>query len=245
MRFVVLTIFPGMFESYLACGIVGRGLTRGLAAVDFVDIRDYTTDRHRTVDDLPFGGGAGLVMKPEPLAQAIDAVGPVSRRVLLGPAGRTFKQSDAVAWSQMDTILLVCGRYEGVDERVSNQLIDDTVSVGDYVLSGGELAAMAVMDATIRLIPGVLGNDESIEHESFGNGLLEHPHYTRPAEWRGEAVPQVLLSGHHAEIDRWRRRESLRCTAERRPDLLAHAQLSPDEMKWLRESYPLVLANEE
>ncbi len=229
--FTVLTLFPQLIAGYVGEGVLGRALTRGLARVETVDVRDFTTDRYRTVDDVPFGGGAGMVMKPEPIAAAIESVGPVDRRVLVTPDGRPFTQADAVAWSGLGSIVLVCGRYEGIDQRVRDTLIDDEISIGDYVLSGGELAALVVIDATLRLVPGVLGNAESAQHESFSDGLLEHPHFTRPAVWRDLPVPPVLLSGHHARIDAWRRRQSLRHTARVRPDLLARAPLTEAERR--------------
>ena len=233
MRFAVATLFPELVTHYVSQGVIGRAVTNGLVSVAAIDIRDFTTDRYRTVDDVPFGGGAGMVLKPEPMAQAIESVGPVDRRVLLTPSGRPFRQADAAEWSQLDSILLVCGRYEGIDQRIRDDFVDDAVSIGDYVLSGGELAALVLMDATLRLVPGVLGNAESAQHESYADGLLEHPHYTRPAEWRGKAVPPVLLSGHHARIAEWRRRASLRRTAAIRPDLLVKTSLTSDEQDFL------------
>ncbi len=228
-RYSVVTLFPDLIRSYVAEGIVGRAVKRGLAVVDTVDPRDHTTDRYRSVDDVPFGGGAGMVMKPGPVARAIESAGPVARRVLVTPSGRLFTQADALAFSRLDSLVLVCGRYEGIDQRVCDTLIDDEISIGDYVLSGGELAALVVIDATLRLLPGVLGNAESAQHESFSDGLLEHPHYTRPATWRDLPVPPVLLSGHHARIEAWRRQASLRRTARVRPDLLASAPLTDAE----------------
>lgn len=228
-RIIVLTLFPEVVRGYVSAGVIGRAIQRGQASVEAVDIRDFTTDRHRSADDVPFGGGAGMVMKPEPVARAIESVGPVGKRVFVTPAGRPFTQADAQEWSQLDSLLLLCGRYEGVDERVVEGYIDESVSIGDYVISGGELAALVVADATLRLVPGVLGNAESAENESFSAGLLEHPHYTRPATWRGEAVPEVLLSGHHARIAEWRHRESMRRTARRRPDLLETAGLTASD----------------
>ncbi|MFN3201882.1 MAG: tRNA (guanosine(37)-N1)-methyltransferase TrmD [Bradymonadia bacterium] len=236
MKTTVVTIFPEMFPGYLGESVIGRALKQGLATIECVDPRAFTTDRHRSVDDVPFGGGAGMVMKPEPLAKAIESVGPVSRRVLLAPAGRTFTQADAWAWSRLDHLVLVCGRYEGVDERVRDTLIDDVVSIGDYVLTGGEVAAMVILDATIRQIPGVLGNADSLATESHGgDGLLEHPHYTRPSTWRGQPVPEVLLSGHHARIDQWRRLASVERTARWRPELLDHVELTPEEQQRVEE----------
>ncbi|MEZ4434512.1 MAG: tRNA (guanosine(37)-N1)-methyltransferase TrmD [bacterium] len=235
MRFVVLTLFPDFIRAYAADGVLGRAVEQGVVTVDAVDIREHTTDKYRSVDDVPFGGGAGMVMKPEPVARAIEAAGPVARRVLLTPSGRPFTQADAVAWSKLDSLLLLCGRYEGVDGRIEDDFVDDAVSIGDYVLSGGELGALVVLDATMRLLPGVLGNAESLDHESYTEGLLEHPHYTRPADWRGRPVPEVLLSGHHARIADWRRRASLQRTARLRPDLLKTASLTPRDERILLE----------
>lgn len=237
MKCSIITIFPEMFPGYLGESVIGRALKQGLATLECVDPRAFTTDRHRSVDDVPFGGGAGMVMKPEPLAKAIESVGPCDKKILLAPAGRTFTQADAWAWSQLDHITLVCGRYEGVDERVRDTLIDDVVSIGDYVLTGGEVAAMVILDAAIRLIPGVLGNADSLAQESHGgDGLLEHPHYTRPSDWRGRKVPEVLLSGHHARIEGWRRRASLERTARWRPDILNCVELTPEEARWVEEA---------
>lgn len=235
MRFVVLTLFPDFIRAYAADGVLGRAVEQGVVTVEAVDIREHTTDKYRSVDDVPFGGGAGMVMKPEPVARAIEAAGPIARRVLLTPSGRPFTQADAVAWSKLDSLLLLCGRYEGVDGRIEDDFVDDAVSIGDYVLSGGELGALVVLDATMRLLPGVLGNAESLDHESYTEGLLEHPHYTRPADWRGRPVPEVLLSGHHARIADWRRRASLQRTARLRPDLLKTASLTPRDERILLE----------
>lgn len=223
MRFTVLTLFPALVRAYVEHGVVGRAVRKGLFTVDTLDIRDFTTDRHRSADDVPFGGGAGMVLKPEPVAQAIEAAGPASRRILLSASARPFVQADAEAWARLDHVVLLCGRYEGVDARVTDRYMDDSVAIGDYVLSGGELGALVVMDATARLVPGVLGNAASAVDESYSSGLLEHPHFTRPAVWRGEAVPEVLLSGHHGRIAEWRRAASRQRTRALRPDLLARA----------------------
>ncbi len=233
MRLVVVTLFPGLIEGYLSQGIVGRAAARGLFTTTLVDPRAFTEDRHRTVDDVPFGGGAGMVMKPEPLARAIDSVEPVATRVLLSPTGRPFRQADAERFAKLGAVMCVCGRYEGIDRRVIDSHIDEELSIGDFVLSGGELGALVIIDAVVRLLPGALGNEQSAVHETFTSGLLEHAHYTRPAEWRGVSVPDVLLSGHHAEIERWRRRESLRLTAERRPELLNQVNLSGEERRFV------------
>ncbi|MCB9733048.1 MAG: tRNA (guanosine(37)-N1)-methyltransferase TrmD [Deltaproteobacteria bacterium] len=212
-------------SGYLGGSILGRAGERGIIEVAYTDPRDFTTDVHRTVDDAPFGGGAGMVMKPEPLAQAIEQVrarrGP-ARVVLLSPSGRLFDQRVAAEYAALGSLCLVCGRYEGVDERIAAEVVDEELSIGDYVLTGGELGALVVIDAVSRLLHGVLGNAEGAFDESFtGTALLEHPQYTRPREWRGHAVPDVLLSGNHAEIARWRAQQRLDRTAARRPDLLA------------------------
>ena len=239
MRFHVLTLFPGMFASPFADGIVLRAQERGLLEINVHDLRVYTHDRHRTVDDYPFGGEAGMLMKPEPLfegveslreSEGLDATAPV---VLLSPQGRALSQTIVEELARQSDLLLICGRYEGVDERVRRHLATDEISIGDYVTGGGEVAAMVVIDAVARLVPGVVGSIESTQDDSFTTGLLQHPQYTRPAEFRGWAVPDVLLSGNHAEIERWRRRESLRRTFERRPDLLETAQLSKEDRDFI------------
>jgi tRNA (guanine37-N1)-methyltransferase len=235
MRFTVLTLFPEVITRYLTEGVLSRAVQKGLIEVNAVDIRDFTTDKYRSVDDVPFGGGAGMVLKPEPVAKAIESVGDVSLRVLVSPSGRPFRQRDAERWAGLDSVLLICGRYEGVDDRIREHYVDEVVSIGDYVLTGGELAALVVADATLRLVPGVLGNRESARHESFADGLLEHPHFTRPAMWRGHEVPGVLTSGHHKKIAEWRREKSLQRTAKIRPDLLDGAALSPAEDDFLAE----------
>lgn len=229
IEITVLTLFPELIENYIAYGVIGRANRNGIASVSTVDIRNFTADKHRTVDDEPFGGGAGMVLKAEPLAQAMDSLSFSGHRVLLSPSGRTFTQADAVRWSKLDALTLVCGRYEGVDERFREHYVDEVISIGDYVLSGGELGAMVVLDATLRFVPGVLGNRESLEHESFADGMLEHPQYTRPATWRGRQVPEVLLSGHHGKIAQWRRKASIERTLLHRPDLLDKAGLTAEE----------------
>jgi tRNA (guanine37-N1)-methyltransferase len=232
----ILTLFPGMFDGPFRESIVKRAIERGLVTIRIHNIRDWATDRHRTVDDYPYGGGAGMVLKPDVLIAAIEAVrGEDGYVILLTPQGRLFTQQVARELAQKPHLVLVCGHYEGVDERVRLLAVDDEISIGDYVLTGGELAAMVVVDATVRLLPGVLGDEASIREESHSSGLLEYPHYTRPPEFRGLRVPDVLLSGHHAQIARWRRREALRRTLERRPDLLAKAPLTAEDLKLLEE----------
>jgi tRNA (guanine37-N1)-methyltransferase len=238
MVFDVITIFPRMVEAGLAEGVVGRARDRGLIDVTVRNLRDFTTDRHHIVDDVPFGGGPGMVMKPEPFFAAMAAVeaerGRPGAVVLLSPAGRRFTQAEAEGFVSRSPVVLLCGRYEGIDERVRERWVTDEISIGDYVLSGGEVPALVVIDAVSRLVPGVVGDEQSVEGDSFVRGLLDCPHYTRPAEFGGQRVPDVLLSGHHAEIRRWRRQQALRRTWERRPDLLASAQLDEEEQGWLR-----------
>jgi len=265
MRFDILTIFPGLFAGIFEHGIVRRAQAEGLVTVETHDLRSFTHDRHRTVDDRPFGGGEGMVLKPEPLAEALQALGiaPKAERqddantrvVLLSAQGQPFTQKTARELAAIDGVTLICGRYEGVDERISQLYCDMELSIGDYVLSGGELAAAVVIDATMRLIPGVLGNEASGEFESFGvtdaeietdeagvprsqhgaGGLLDYPHYTRPAEFAGLRVPEALLNGDHREIRRWRREQQLRKTLANRPDLLEKATLSAEDRKLLEK----------
>ncbi len=222
MRIDILTIFPGIFESPLRESLLGKAIAAGLLDVRVHDIREHATDKHRRVDDEAYGGGPGMVMKPEPIFAAVEALGPGPKRViLLSPAGRRLDQALVRELAAEPWLVLICGRYEGVDERVVEGLPAEELSIGDYVLSGGELPALVVVEAVSRLIPGVIGRGESLERESFGpEGLLDHPHYTRPVEFRGMRVPEVLLSGHHAEIERWRRQAALEKTRRNRPDLL-------------------------
>lgn len=221
MRIDVLTLFPGMFVGPLDESIVKRARQAGLLDLQIHNLRDYAHDRHKTVDDRPFGGGPGMLLKPEPLFEAIEALSREQTRVvLLSPAGRVFNQAVARELAVLDDLLLVSGHYEGFDERVREQLADDELSVGDYVLTNGALPAMIIIDAVTRLLPGALGDDESAQEESFSQGLLEYPQYTRPAEFRGLRVPEVLLSGNHAEIAKWRAEQSRQRTRERRPDLI-------------------------
>jgi tRNA (guanine37-N1)-methyltransferase len=220
MRVDVLSLFPAMFAGPLDQSIVGRARKGGILDFRVHDLREWTHDRHRTVDDRPFGGGAGMVMKPEPVFEAVESLRQAGTRVvLMGPCGRTLNQEVVRELSTCVHLVLVCGSYEGFDERIREHLADDEISIGDYVLTNGALPAMVIVDAVTRLLPGVLGDDESAVEESFSDGLLEYPHYTRPPEFRGWRVPDVLLSGNHAEIERWRRVQSLRRTAEKREDL--------------------------
>jgi tRNA (guanine37-N1)-methyltransferase len=239
VKFDIVTIFPRMVEALVAEGIVGRAVQRGLVDVRVRDLRDFTDDRHRTVDDVPYGGGPGMVMKVEPFVRAAEAIEQERGRrgaiVLMSPQGRRFTQAEAARLRATEHVVLLCGRYEGLDDRVREYLQADELSIGDYVISGGELAALIVVDAVSRLVPGVVGDGESVEAESFTRGLLDFPHYTRPADFRGLAVPAVLLSGHHAGIRRWRKREALRRTLERRPELLVPAELDDEEREIIRE----------
>jgi len=236
MHFDVFTLFPDMFQGPFTESILKRAQERGLLSIALHDIRAVATDKHHIVDDYPYGGGAGMVMKPEPIFAAIEAVYESGPIILLTPQGRLFNQQIARALAQEQRVTLLCGHYEGIDERVRQHLVTDEISIGDYVLTGGELAAMVVVDAVSRLIPGVLGADASIHEESHSGNLLEYPHYTRPPEFRGWRVPDILLSGHHAQIARWRRKESLRRTRQRRPDLFEKVELSSKlDMKLLKE----------
>jgi tRNA (guanine37-N1)-methyltransferase len=231
----VITIFPDLVEAALEAGVVGRARERGVVELRVRDLRDYTDDRHRTVDDVPYGGGPGMVMKPEPLWRAVEAIaaerGAASAVVLMTPQGRPFSHAMALEMSRLERLVVICGRYEGIDERVVDGLVTHEVSIGDYVLTGGELPALVVIDAVMRLVPGVVGDAGSVEADSFARGLLDHPHYTRPAEFAGRRVPDVLLSGHHAAIERWRGEQRVRRTLARRPDLMADAALTADEQR--------------
>jgi tRNA (guanine37-N1)-methyltransferase len=216
----VLTLFPEMFPGPLNAGVTGRGMAAGLVTLRVHNLRDYTHDRHRQVDDVPYGGGAGMVLKPEPIFEAVRARAGKGPVILLTPQGALLNQGLVRELAGHDDLYLICGRYEGVDERVATHLVDKEISIGDYVLTGGELPAMVVIDAVSRLVAGVLGSEESPKDESFDQHLLEYPHYTRPAEFEGLPVPEVLRSGHHAEIERWRRAQAAERTRRRRPDLL-------------------------
>ncbi len=238
MDYSVLTIFPDMFDTFWAHGIVRRAIEHGKVSAGTVNIRDYAKGRHRVTDDRPYGGGCGMVMKPEPLAEAIRFAGtklPGAVTVMLTPQGRKFDQAMAGELAREDGLILVCGRYEGVDERICSGYIDMEISIGDYVLTGGEVAAMAVIDAVTRLIPGVLGNEDSARLDSFADDFLEHGHYTRPSIFKGESVPEVLLSGNHSAIEKWRREASLVRTVLKRPDLLKERPLEKTEIEILKK----------
>jgi tRNA (guanine37-N1)-methyltransferase len=237
MNFVVLTIFPQMFDAFWGYGIIRRAIERNKITASAVDIRDFAEGKHRVTDDRPYGGGCGMVMKPEPLAGAIrhgQIMAKNARKVLLTPQGRAFDQKMAAAFSQDEGLILVCGRYEGVDERVCYEFIDDEVSIGDYILTGGELAAMVIIEAVARLIPGALGGEDSAEKDSFSDDLLEHAHYTRPREFERNEVPEVLLSGNHGEIEKWRKESSLIRTFLKRKDLLQNRPFDRWEMDILK-----------
>jgi len=239
MRFDVFSIFPEALKPYLEMSILQRAIENGLLEVALHDIRAATTDRHHTTDDTPYGGGGGMVMKPEPVFAAVEEVlgSPAACPViLLTPQGRVFNQGIAMELAQQPRLALLCGRYEGVDERIRQHLVTDELSIGDYVLTGGELPAMIVIDTVTRLIPGVLGDPDGALDDSHASGLLEYPHYTRPVEFRGWKVPEVLLSGNHAEIARWRRRQSLLRTRSRRPDMLDKASLSEEDLRFLSKT---------
>ena len=243
MRVDILTLFPPMFEGPLTESILSRARQRGLLNLKVHDIRDYTRDKHRQADDSSYGGGPGMVMKPEPIYGAIEniiqeqeAISPTeSRIILMCPSGEKLSQKKAIELSASDHLIIICGHYEGIDERVRENLVTDEISIGDYVLTGGELPAMVLVDTVARLIPGVVGDDESIIHESFYEGLLDFPHYTRPEEFKGEKVPKVLISGNHEEVGKWRRKESLKRTLYRRPDLLAKAKMTDEDKRLLEE----------
>lgn len=243
MKVSVLTLFPGMFQGFLGESIFKRAIEQGRIEVQLINFRDYAADKHKTVDDYPFGGGAGMLLKPAPIIEAVDDLqgvddirdvdGERNRHpvVLLSPHGRKFTQEIAEEYAQLPRLTLICGHYEGFDERIRQSIVTDEVSIGDFVLTGGELAAMVVLDSVVRLLPGVLGNEDSARGDSFTNGLLEYPQYTRPAEYRGMSVPTTLLSGNHAQIEQWRHRHALYRTWVRRPDMLAKVSLSKDDLQ--------------
>lgn len=238
MQFDIVTIFPRMIEAGLAEGVVGRAVSRGVLGVQVHDLRDFTTDRHRSVDDVPYGGGPGMVMKPEPLVRAVEhiaAAGAPDEVILLSPQGGVFTQAEARRLAQHRRIVLICGRYEGVDDRVRALVGARELSIGDFVVSGGELPALVVVDAVSRLVPGVVGDEQSVAQDSFSRGLLDYPHYTRPPSFGGLQVPEILLSGHHAQVNLWRRTAALRQTLRLRPDLLEDADLDTEDRAILEE----------
>jgi tRNA (guanine37-N1)-methyltransferase len=239
VKFDIVTIFPRMFDGPTREGILGRAIGRGLVDLKVVDLRDFTDDHHRTVDDVAYGGGPGMVLKPAPLFRAVEGIretrGEPAAVVLTSPQGRPFRQADAVRLSRVGHVVVLCGRYEGVDERVRDHVATEELSIGDYVLTGGELPALVMLDAVVRLLPGAVGDEQSVEWDSFTRGLLDYPHYTRPADFRGFAVPDVLLSGHHEQVRRWRKRQAVARTLARRPDLLAAAELDDEERAIVRE----------
>ena len=262
MNFYIMTLFPEMVMDGLNTSIIGRAVNKGLLSIEALNIRDYAFNKHHSVDDYPYGGGAGMLMQAEPVYQCYDALARQiterkakateeklasgekkemsgeqkrTRVIYLSPQGKTFNQSMAEEFAQEEDLVFLCGHYEGIDERVLEEIVTDYVSIGDYVLTGGELPAMVMIDAVSRLVPGVLNNEESAEFESFHDNLLEHPQYTRPVEFRGRKVPDVLLSGHHGNIDKWRREQSLKRTLERRPDLIETAILSKEDEKYLKK----------
>ena len=237
MRVSVLTIFPELFDAFLRTSLVGRAAEKGILRLSVHDLRDYALDRHRSVDDEPYGGGGGMVMMAPPWIRAVRALGEgrVARRILLSPQGRRLNEGVVRELAARQDLILLCGRYEGVDERVRDAVVDEEISIGDYVLSGGELPAMVLIEALSRQVPGVVGLAESVERESFRDGLLDFPHYTRPAEFEGRQVPAVLMSGDHAAIERFRRREALRATLRKRPDLLETATLSAADRRELED----------
>ena len=237
MNFHVLTLFPDMVRDGFQTSITGRAAEKGLLSLETINIRDFSVNKHNRVDDYPYGGGAGMVMQAEPVYLAYESVakrtGGTPRVLYMSPQGRVFDQRMAEELAREDELVFLCGHYEGIDERVLQEIVTDEVSIGDYVLTGGELPALVIMDAVSRLLEGVLHNEESAQFDSFQDNLLEYPQYSRPEEWRGRTVPPVLLSGHHANVERWRREQSLIRTRERRPDLLEHAQLTEEDKKFL------------
>jgi tRNA (guanine37-N1)-methyltransferase len=239
MRIDVLTLFPEMLEGVFGASILGKAREKKLVALSAINFRNYATNKHNTVDDYPYGGGGGMVLKPDPVFAAVEdlEVAPDTkpRVILMCPQGETFTQAKAEELSRESHLVFICGHYEGYDERIREHLVTDELSIGDYVLTGGEIPAMAVIDSVVRLLPGVLGNESSAVTDSYSTGLLEHPHYTRPPEFRGWSVPDVLISGHHGRIEAWRREQSLLRTLQRRPELLEKVELTAKERIWLAE----------
>ncbi|MDC3423599.1 tRNA (guanosine(37)-N1)-methyltransferase TrmD [Aquibacillus sp. 3ASR75-11] len=240
MRIDILTLFPEMFQGVFETSILRKANELGAFQYNFVNFRDYTENKHHKVDDYPYGGGAGMVLSPQPIFDAVGAIQQKSktkpRVILMCPQGETHTQKKSVELSKEEHLVFICGHYEGYDERIREHLATDEISIGDYVLTGGELGAMVVIDSVVRLLPGVLGNEASAPEDSFSTGLLEHPHYTRPADYKGMKVPEVLLSGNHAKIEQWRKQQSLKRTYERRKDLLEHYPLSQTDQEWLNKS---------
>jgi len=237
-RFDILSLFPGFFEGPFSESILVRAREKGLIEIRIINIRDYTTDAHHVTDDYPYGGCGGMVMKPEPLARAINALqeeSPPGYVVFLTPQGKRFTQKKARELAEKERIILLCGHYEGIDERIRESYIEEEISIGDYVLTGGEVASVVVVDAVSRMIPGVLGNEESFKNDSFYNGLLDYPQYTRPEEFEGKQVPDILLSGHHKKIEEWRRRQALYRTFKLKPEILEDADLTKQDLLWLTE----------
>ena len=235
MRYSILTLFPELIRPWTQESIVEKAIAKGLISVGVRDIRDNTTDKHKTADDTPYGGGAGMVMRVDVVVKALEAAGPADEVILLSPAGERFNQKIAEELATKEHIVLLCGRYEGIDARVEN-FVTREISIGDYVLMGGELGALVILEATSRLVPGVIKEAESHQQDSFSTGLLDYPHYTRPAEFRGLGVPEILISGHHAKIAEWRRKQAIKRTKKRRPDLLDGAELTPKDLAWLEDS---------
>jgi tRNA (guanine37-N1)-methyltransferase len=240
MRMDVLTLFPAMFEEVFAASILGKAKEKGIVSLNAVNFREYSNNKHNTVDDAPYGGGGGMVLKAEPIFAAVEALqadqdpARKPRIILMCPQGEPYSQRKAEELAQEAHLIFICGHYEGFDERIREHLVTDEISIGDYVLTGGELAAMVVIDSVSRLLPGVLGNEMSAVTDSFSTGLLEYPHYTRPAKFRDWDVPDVLISGHHINVDNWRRKQSLRRTWQRRPELLSKVELSKEERQWIQ-----------
>ncbi|MEJ9280211.1 tRNA (guanosine(37)-N1)-methyltransferase TrmD [Ureibacillus thermosphaericus] len=235
MKIHVLTLFPEMFDGVFGSSILKKAQEKGIVDIQVTNIRDYSDNKHKQVDDYPYGGGAGMVLKPEPVFHAVESIteGRNPRVILMCPQGERFTQSKAEELAEEEELVFICGHYEGYDERIREHLVTDEISIGDFVLTGGEIPAMAIIDSVVRLIPGVLGQEASHIHDSFSTGLLEHPHYTRPQEFRGMKVPNVLLSGNHQKIEEWRMEQSIKRTFERRPDLLKNIELTPKQLEYL------------
>lgn len=237
MKIDILTLFPEMFTGVLGSSILKKAQDKEAVSFDLINFRDYSTNKHKTVDDYPYGGGNGMVLKPEPIFNAIESIKNFekARTIMLTPQGKPYDQKMAEELAKENHLIFICGHYEGFDERVREHLVTDEISIGDYILTGGEIASMAIIDSIVRLLPGVLGNDESADTDSFSTGLLEYPQYTRPQDYRGLKVPETLLSGHHENIEKWRKSESLKRTIERRPDLINESYLDEKDLKLLKE----------